>query len=176
MTELTITAVGRDRPGIVAGLTAALLPIGANLLDCRAALLHGSFAMVMAVQVPDGVDVAAANAALAPAATALGLETWIGPSDGGSVSGGGGERCVISVYGADHPGIVHATSAALADLGINILDLSSRVVGSPPVYVLGLEVELPAGVSPEAAEAALQPVASAQRVELHLEREADEVL
>lgn len=175
MTELTITAVGRDRPGIVSGLTAALLPIGANLLDCRAALLHGSFAMVMAVQVPDGVDIAAANAALTPTAAALGLETWVGPSDGASPSGDG-ERCVISVYGADHPGIVHATSRALADLGINILDLSSRVIGSPPVYVLGLEVELPPGVSPEAAEAALQPVASAQRVELHLEREADEVL
>jgi glycine cleavage system transcriptional repressor len=175
MTELTITAVGRDRPGIVAGLTAALLPLGANLLDCRAALLHGSFAMVMAVQVPHDVDIAAANAAVAPTARTLGLETWIGPSDGAS-TGDTGERCVISVYGADHPGIVHATSQALAELGINILDLSSRVVGTPPVYVLGLEVALPPGVTPAAAEAALQPVASAQRVELHVQAEADEVL
>lgn len=175
MRELAITAVGRDRPGIVAGLTAALLPLGANLHDCRAALLRGSFAMVMAVEVPDAVDAAAARTAIAPAAEALGLEVWVGVATGAEHTPGG-ERCVISVYGADHPGIVHATSSALAALGINILDLSSRVVGDPPVYVLGIEAELPPGVSIAVVEAALLPMATEQRVELHLEREADEVL
>ncbi len=175
MRELAITAVGRDRPGIVAGLTAALLPLGANLHDCRAALLRGSFAMVMAVEVPDAIDSNAARAAIAPAATALGLEVWVGDALGTEHTAEG-ERCVISVYGADHPGIVHATSSALADLGINILDLSSRVVGEPPVYVLGIEAELPQGVSMATVEAALQPMAMEQKVELHLEPEADEVL
>jgi glycine cleavage system transcriptional repressor len=173
--ELAITAVGRDRPGIVAGLTAALLPIGANLHDCRAALLRGSFAMVMAVEVPDSVDVAAVRAAMAPTADELGLEIWVGDAavDGPAEAG---ERCVVSVYGADHPGIVHATSAALAALQVNILDLSSRVVGDPPVYVLGIEAALPPGLSVGAVEAALGPVAATQQVELHVEREADEVL
>jgi glycine cleavage system transcriptional repressor len=173
--ELAITALGRDRPGIVAGLTAALLPLGANLHDCRAALLRGSFAMVMAVEVPDEIDAAAARDAIAPAAAALGLEVWVGVATGAEHTPSG-ERCVISVYGADHPGIVHATSSALAALGINILDLSSRVVGDPPVYVLGIEAELPPDVSIAVVEAALQPMATEQRVELHLEREADEVL
>jgi glycine cleavage system transcriptional repressor len=173
--ELAITAVGRDRPGIVAGLTAALLPLGANLHDCRAALLRGSFAIVMAVEVPDAVDADAARGAIAPAAATLGLEIWVGdaPGDGHTTEG---ERCVISVYGADHPGIVHATSSALAALEVNILDLSSRVVGDPPVYVLGIEAELPQGVSMASVEAALQPMAARQHVELHLQREADEVL
>lgn len=175
MRELAITAVGRDRPGIVAGMTAALLPIGANLQDCRAALLRGSFAMVMAVEVPDAVDVAAAQEALAPTAAELGLQVWVGESADPDPATNG-ERCVISVYGADHPGIVNATTTALATLGVNILDLSSRVVGSPPVYVLGIEAALPAGLDVGAVESALQPVATAQHVELHVEREADEVL
>ncbi len=175
MRELAITAVGRDRPGIVAGLTAALLPIGANLHDCRAALLRGSFAMVMAVEVPDEIDVDAARAAIAPAAATLGLDVWVGEASGATRTESG-ERCVLSVYGADHPGIVYATSSALAALDVNILDLSSRVVGDPPVYVLGIEAELPPGVSIASVEAALQPVAVAQQDELHLEREADEVL
>lgn len=175
MRELAITAVGRDRPGIVAGLTAALLPIGANLHDCRAALLRGSFAMVMAVEVPDTVDVDAVRSAMAPVATELGLEVWVGDASTGGPPERG-ERCVVSVYGADHPGIVHATSAALAALHVNILDLSSRVVGDPPVYVLGIEAELPPGLTVDAVEAALGPVAAAQHVELHVEREADEVL
>lgn len=175
MRELAITAVGRDRPGIVAGLTAALLPLGANLHECRAALLRGSFAMVMAVEVPDAIDADAARTAIAPAAATLGLEVWVGDATGGEHTTDG-ERCVISVYGADHPGIVHATSNALAELGINILDLSSRVVGDPPVYVLGIEAELPPGVGMASVEAALQPMAARQHVELHLQPESDEVL
>ncbi len=175
MGELTVTAVGTDRPGIVAGLTEALLPLGANLHDCRAALLRGSFAMVMAVQVPDEIDRAAATEALAPTATRLGLELWVGDASGEEHLPDG-ERCVVSVYGADHPGIVHAVSATLADQGVNIVDLSSRVVGDPPVYVLGIEAVLPAGLTVDAVRSSLEPVARSQQVELHVEREADEVL
>ena len=42
MRELAVTAVGSDRPGIVAAITGALLRIGGNLEDARAALLRGS--------------------------------------------------------------------------------------------------------------------------------------
>ena len=43
MNEVAVTAVGADRPGIVAARTGALLEIGGNLEDMRAALLrvHG---------------------------------------------------------------------------------------------------------------------------------------
>ncbi len=175
MRELAITAVGTDRPGIVAGLTEALLPIGANLQDCRAALLRGSFAIVMAVEVPDDIDRDAAAAALAPAAGRLGLEVWVGDATAAATESHA-ERCVVSVYGADHPGIVHAVSHALAALEVNIVDLSSRVVGDPPVYVLGIEAELPDGMDAAQVESALRPVTDAQRVELHVERESDEVI
>lgn len=174
MPELAITAVGADRPGIVAALTEALLPLGGNLLDCRAALLRGSFAMVMAVEVPDDVDRAAARAAMEPVAARLGLEVWVGESAAAALPDG--ERCVVSVYGADHPGIVHAVSAALAGQGVNIVDLSSRVVGNPPVYVLGIEAVLPAGMTVESLTARLAPVAVDQRVELHVTPESDDVL
>ncbi len=175
MTELVITAVGRDRPGIVSGLTEALLPVGANLEDCRAALLRGSFAIVMAVQVPDGVGRDDVTRSLEPAAARLGLEVTVGVAPD-RAHHPVGDLCVLSVYGADHPGIVHAVSRALADRGVNIIDLSSRVVGQPPVYVLGIEAELPAGLTVDALESALRPVADSQHVELHIEREEDEVI
>jgi glycine cleavage system transcriptional repressor len=173
--ELVITAVGVDRPGIVAGLTDALLGVGANLEDCRAALLRGSFAMVMAVAVPDDVDPEAARAALAPVAEDLGLGLWVGEA-APAPTAPAGERCVLSVYGADHPGIVHAAARALAERGVNIVDLSSRLVGDPPIFVLGIEADLPAGLTPGALEAALRPLAAEQRVEVHLEIESDEVM
>ena len=36
-----------------------------------------------------------------------------------------------------------------------MIDLSARLVGDPPIYVVGLEVELPAGVEADALQADL---------------------
>ncbi len=175
MRELAITAVGRDRPGIVAGLTEALYEIGANLQDCRAALLRGSFAIVVAVTVPDAVTPDVAQEALGPTARELGLTLWVGTTTA-TPDAVGGARCVVSVYGADHPGIVSAVSRELADRAVNITDLSSRSVGDPPVYVLGIECELPPGLDVADLERTLGPVAAAQRVELSVSAADDEVM
>ena len=78
MRELAVTAVGADRPGIVAAITGALLRIGGNLEDARAALLRGSFATVLAVAVPDDVTADDVTAALAPVGEELGLGIWVG--------------------------------------------------------------------------------------------------
>lgn len=175
MNEIVVTAVGADRPGIVAALTGALLEIGGNLEETRAALLRGSFATALAVAVPDGIGVAEVEAALAPVAAELGLGVWVGPA-APKPAGDSLERSVLSVYGADRPGIVHGMALALAEHGANIIDLSARLVGAPPIYVLGIEVELPAGLSAERLASALGPVAVEYGVELTLEAESDEVM
>jgi predicted amino acid-binding ACT domain protein len=82
----------------------------------------------------------------------------------------------VSVYGADRPGIVHGVTAALAARGVNVVDLSARLVGDPPLYVLGIEVEPPAGMGADEVRAALRPTAEGLGVELAVEAEEDEVL
>jgi glycine cleavage system transcriptional repressor len=54
---------------------------------------------------------------------------------------------MVSVYGADKPGIVYRVTDALARLGVNITDLNSRLIGedSDPVYALQIEVQAPHG-------------------------------
>lgn len=176
MREVAVTAVGTDRPGIVAAITEALRDLGGNLADCRAALLAGSFAIVVVAELPDGVTDDTLRAALSEGSANLGLGVWVGPAEVRGPDHAEAERCIVSVYGADHPGIVAAVSRAVADLGVNIVDLSSRVVGDPAIYVLGLEVELPPGMTASDLQTRLQPVAAAQGVELAVEAEADEVM
>ena len=68
----------------------------------------------------------------------------------------------ISVYGADHPGIVHGVAQALAAGGVNVVGLSTRVVGEgegEPIYVMLLEVALP----PALDEAGARGAARARR-------------
>jgi glycine cleavage system transcriptional repressor len=173
--EVVVTAVGTDRPGIVAALSGALLAIGGNLEDVRAALLRGSFATVLTVAVPDELGPAEVETALRPAAEELGLGLWVGPA-APKPAGPPRPRCVLSVYGADHPGIVHGVARALADRDVNVVDLSARLVADPAIYVIGMEIELPPGLEPSALRDALRPVADEHRVELTLEAEEDEVL
>ncbi len=173
--EFVVTAVGTDRPGIVAALTGALLTIGGNLEDARAALMRGSFATILSVAVPPDVHAEQVRGALEPVARDLGLGLWIGDA-APPPTGPPKARCLVSVYGADHPGIVHGIADALARHEINVIDLSARLVGDPPVYVLGIEVEPPAGVNAAAVRAALAPAAEQHGVELTVDDEGDEVL
>lgn len=175
MNQVIVTAVGADRPGIVAAVTGALLEIGGNLEETRAALLRGSFATVLAVAVPNDVGASDVEAALRPIAEEMRLGMWVGPA-AARPAATARVRWVLSVYGADHPGIVHGMALALAENDANIIDLSSRRVGDPPVYVLGIEVERDANRPAAALERALRTVATAHGVEMSLESEDDEVL
>lgn len=176
MNEIAVTAVGADRPGIVAALTEALLEIGGNLEDCRAALLRGSFAIALLVAVPDDVDADRVRAVLDPVAGRLGLGLWTGPANPPVDEEDAGVACIVSVYGVDHPGIVHAVTTALAGEGANIRDLSARSVGRPPIYTLAIEVDLAPGRDVASVRRALAPVAEANRVEVAVTVEGDELL
>ena len=69
---------------------------------------------------------------------------------------------IVSVYGADHPGIVHAVSDILAGRGVSITDLETRLAGGAgdePVYAMMLEVAVPADVDPSDIEQALAETA-----------------
>ena len=64
-TWIAVTAVGRDRPGIVARVTGALLHLGCNLGETSMTRLRGEFAMILLVRLPSSASVADAREALA---------------------------------------------------------------------------------------------------------------
>lgn len=155
MSEYTVSIVGEDRPGIVAAVTGALLGAGGNVENCRASILAGSFAMVLAVEVPEWVTDQDIVDVLRTVSTDMGLSLGVRRASPAGAAASG-DRCVVTIYGADRPGIVHGAAEALAGTGVNIVDLSSRLVGDPPIYVLGIEAELPAGMGVAALEQALR--------------------
>ncbi len=71
--NLAVTAIGRDRPGIVAGITAALLEFGGNVDDSQMSILHGQFAVMLIVSVPGDADLEAISGRLEEAGGQLGL-------------------------------------------------------------------------------------------------------
>ena len=149
--HVAVTAVGLDRPGIVAAVSRILYDVGGNIEDSRMAILGGHFAMVLIVALPDGADQKELERALAEPAGALDLITTVRPVAEAAPLHADGSPYVVSVYGADKPGIVWHISEALAAAGVNISDLATHVVGDQePVYVMILEVDLPPGADAEA--------------------------
>lgn len=168
--ELSITAIGADRPGVVAGVTAALAEVDANLEDTSMTILAGRFAMVLIVAVPDEVDVASVEQALAVPARELGLDVRVHATTG-SPTVPDGERRHVSVYGADRPGIVHRFAQLLAEHGVNITDLATRVIGDAahPVYAMLLDVVVPTSVDGDELDRRLREVAADLGVECSIQ-------
>ena len=136
---IVITAVGRDQPGIIAALARAVYDLGGNLDDASMTRLHGAFATMVAARLPADRTESDARAALAPVAQDLGLTVTVQ-----SVAESLPETLpdtLLTVYGADKPGIVYQVASHLAALGVNITDMDTRLAGTSdaPVYVMLLE-------------------------------------
>ena len=129
MAEVAVTVIGNDRVGIVAGITRVLYDLGCNLEDANSTILRGHFAMMLVVRPPKGVDAAAMERALASTADELGVMVTASPVDE-ATSEVALPTHIVSVYGADKPGIVYRVAETLAGSGANITDLTSRVTGS----------------------------------------------
>lgn len=158
--QVAVTAVGANRPGIAAAVTEILFDHGGNIEDSRMAILGGHFAMMLIVGLPDDADPTALERALLPTTEELDLLVSVRPvAHATAEPQAGAEEFVVSVYGADKPGIVSKVSRTLADHGINITDLATRVVeGDPAVYVVLMEVVVPAGADTAVIDADLKLV------------------
>ena len=175
MAQLALSAIGRDRPGIVAATTAALLRHGANVEDSRMSILRGHFTMMLVVSLPDGADRAALTHDLDAVAADLGLEALAVSPIEGLADATPEATHVVTVYGVDHPGIVHRAAAALAEHSVNIVDLETRLVeeqDEPSLYALLMEVALPTELDPAELDAALSTLGAQESVEVSL-RELD---
>jgi glycine cleavage system transcriptional repressor len=173
-----LSAIGRDRPGIVAEVTGVLLGHGANVEDSQMTILRGHFAMTLIVAVSGEADVERLRRELESAGERLELEA-IALREVEDLDPAAPEPShMVTVYGVDHPGIVHAAAQALADRGVDITDLNTQLVeeeGEESLYALMMEVALPGEVSPGELDRALREVGARQGVEVslrELERDA----
>lgn len=154
----------------------ALFGANANIEDSRMTILGGQFAVMMIVSLPEGADVDSLAAELEHVREELGLESaTIREIEDASGDARPAPTHVLTVYGADHPGIVASVCESLAAREVNIDDLATRVVGSEdaPVYTLICELTLPGSLEPSALAADLDGVAVSQGVEVSL-RELDQ--
>jgi len=148
MPHYALTALGPDQPGILAALTEPLVSLHCNLEDTSATILRAHFTLMMVVGIPDGTDLETVLSGVRARCDALDIRIDARPlrqlSGPAPVS-----THVLSLYGADKPGIVFKVAELLSKRAVNMLDLDTRLVGRAgrPIYAMLLEVQLPDGMA-----------------------------
>ncbi len=169
MNYFALTIVGRDRPGIVSQVTEILFKQGCNLADSSCSILGGQFAMILILGHPDYTGMESFGDAFKPLEDADLTVALRVLKPGGEIRPEiEGDLCMISVYGADKPGIVYHVANVLGDRNVNITDLNTKLVGSEerPVYVMVIEATLPEGVEEEDVNAWLEPIRDELQIDI----------
>lgn len=137
MTDVAVTAMGPDRPGLIAALAEVVHDRGANVEEATMTALSGHVAIVLQVDTdePDGL-----GDALRGATADLDLTVTVRPA---TVDGPPPPPThLLSVYGADQPGLLAGVTRVLADADATVVDLTSRLLDDddPPTWAMSAEL------------------------------------
>ena len=163
VSQLAITVVGHDRPGIIARAADILAASGMNLEDSSMTLLRGHFAMTLICAGESSTsEIESALQPLVDESLDVTVRELPVEVDQPSV----GLPYLVTVHGADRLGIVARLASVIAGAGGNITDLTTRLVGE--LYVLIAEVDLPTEVNVDALRRELSGVAAELGVDASL--------
>ena len=148
---LVLSALGADRPGLVAEVTDYLADRGVNVEDSRMAVLGAEFGIQVLVSgSEDAVARVVADKVQLETKTKLGVLVRLtkSPEEHRRASV---IPCLVTAEALDHEGIVRAVALAISHMGINIVSLETTTYNAPetgsPLFRLEAQIDLPQGVS-----------------------------
>jgi glycine cleavage system transcriptional repressor len=170
MSQLIITAVGPDRPGIVGELTVHLHAGGGNILDSRMVNLRGEFAMLILLEAAE-TAAAELRRQLPGVGEKIGLRLTVSEQHIGQRVRGLPFR--LKTYSIDQPGIVAKLAQVLRQFGVNIEELSARQDSAPfdgsPLFLTEMRLTVPATVSLGKLRAELESIGGSLNCDVDLD-------
>lgn len=168
-----LSAIGKDRPGIVAELAELIYEHGCNLEDSSMTILGGEFAVLL-LFTGDGEDL---ERRLSSACKRLEWErrltVFFRPLEGPPLPYGHGEKrdvYELLATGVDRAGLVARVCRLLAERDITIREMKTYLRPEPesgtPLYTMRIEVGLPVSVRLADLEAALDRLAEELRIDI----------
>ena len=175
-TDLVLTLVGPDRPGLVEAVADAIAAQGGNWLESRMAHLAGRFAGILRVELP-GDRIEALQGALIRLES-RGLRIVIEPGHPGGEAAIGGaphgpsREMELDLLGLDRPGLVREVSRLLAQAGINVEELSTDRSSAPMsgemMFRARARLQVPGSVDVAEVRSGLERLAGDLMVEIRL--------
>lgn len=168
--DIILTAIARDRPGIVRGLAETIARHGGNWIDSSMVRFSGEFAGIVRASVP-AARVAELEGALATLLDS-GISVTVRRETGGAVAAPQGRRARLELTGADHAGIVSEVSGALARHGVSIEKLTTQVfpgsMSGAPMFAAAADVVVPAALDLDGLRHELETIARDIMVDIQL--------
>lgn len=170
MTDVVLTLLGPDRPGLVELVAGVIAAHGGNWLESRMTRLGGKFAGILRAELP-AERLPAAMTALA-ALEGKGLRVYAERAPAGPPEEP--ERIMdLELVGLDRPGIVREISQLLAANGVNVEELTTNRKSAPMsgemLFEARAHVRVPATSDLSLLRAGLERLASDLVVEVTLQ-------
>ena len=174
-----LSAIGRDRPGIVADLSELIYECDCNLEDSSMTILGSEFAVLLLLT-GEGEDIAQRlSGACKRLEWEKRLTVFFRPLEGEPVPYRTSHHATafsLQIVGVDKAGIVAKVARCLADHHVNINQMLTQSRPEPgtgtPIYTMRIVMEVPEGVDEQALRERLDAIARSLHVELALERAA----
>lgn len=148
-TQIVISALGQDKPGIVKALSKIVLDCGGNITDSRMTRLGDEFALIMLVAGSEKI-IAIVEAAMQESQVTLDL-TIISKRTAVKTVQEKHKPYQIKVVCMDQPGIVHDVTDFIAKQQINIetLDTSNYAAAhtGAPMFALDMTISIAASTN-----------------------------
>ncbi len=170
MKRFALTAIGRDRPGIVASVTKVLFEHDCNIEDSSMTRLQDEFAIILIMTAPDSIDMDSLREELKRIEGLMSLTIHLKEIEEGPAARGPGSTHIVSVSGYDKPGIVHKTADFLSEWGINITDLETKIIEGEDrkIYIMFIEVSIPEGMDTNTMSERLRDLGKSMGVTIEL--------
>lgn len=169
-TFLVLSALGPDRPGIVAEVTEYLTERGVNIEDSRMAVLGAEFGILVLVS-----GTTEQIAAVEKDTGALTEKTSLGVTVRRTKSPEEHRRAavipvVVTAEAIDQEGIVRAVARALHRVGVNIVSLETSTYEAPvtgsPLFRMEARIDVPQTTGIGKVRKAMDEVAEAENLEI----------
>jgi glycine cleavage system regulatory protein len=173
MTDLVLTLIGPDRPGLVEAVAAIIASHGGNWVESRMTRLAGKFAGILRAEVPPGrlPDALQALRGLEAQGLRVLAETAADAEEARPASPP--TKMLLELTGLDHPGIVREIAQLLAANGVNVEELVTNRTSAPMsgemLFQARAHVAVPAKANITELRTALERAASDLVVDLKLE-------
>ncbi len=176
-TYFILSALGKDRPGIVADVSEVIYACGGNIEDSSMTLLRNHFALLLLFSTEREEVNQKISSSLKHLESEKQLTVFYSPITFGEalpLLQGEIDHFKINTSGIDHAGIVFKVGSLLADRGINIVDMKThRTISAEsgtPLFGMDIDIEVPRSVSEEGLREDLHHLANDLVIDLILRK------
>jgi glycine cleavage system transcriptional repressor len=177
-TYFILSAMGKDRPGMVADVSEVIYECGGNIEDSSMSLLRNHFALLLLFSTEREEVNQKLSSALKRLEWEKKLTVFYSPitfEEAYPKIKVQTDRFKITTSGVDHAGIVFRICQLLADRGVNIIDMKTQRILSAesgtPLFEMDMDIKVPKTISEQSLRDDLHRLGNELVIDLVLKKE-----